>query len=250
MRLTKSEVEEAVATIYGRMASGEDDKEIIEAMGISAEDFKALKSAMFDAKADEIRQRPIEHVYVQYVLDQQGNVKDLTEMMETFKSTRQLNAMVGAIRVRSEIYDKIIKTGQDMGLLKRAATQHEIIGGIVIAELTNEKLRTLITGALKDLGGLMKKYGDKSIVEMDPGTLHYGPALPPKTSASGDGSPESTSPVPVARIKGPIPAKSGTPASDSKFAKSATAKAKTGRRVVKDSISAPIPALLKARGLG
>lgn len=251
MRLTKSEVEEAIATIYGLLAEGKDDKEVLEGMGISAEDYAALKAAMFDKKADEVRTRPIEHVYVEYCIQQAQNVKDLTDLMETYKGSRQANALVGAIRVRSEIYDKLIKTGQDMGVIKRAAQQHEVIGGIVVADLTNEKLKALITQELRELSGLMKKYGDKGILEMDPGTLHYGPALPAKTSASGEDDKDKpvTSPAPVARIKTAMPLKAGAPAPDSKFAKAASAKAKTGRRVVKTDLPVREVPLLKATGL-
>lgn len=252
MKLTKSEVEEVVVKIFTRLSEGLTDKEVMDEIGVSAEDYNQFKAAMFDAKAEEIRGRPIEHVYVEYLINQASNIKDLTDLVIK-KGSHQLNAMVGAVRVRAEIYDKIIKTGQEMGVIKRAPQQHEVIGGIIVADLTSEKLRALITNELRELGGLMKKYGDKGILDMEPGSLHYGPALPAKTSADGEDDlpttrPAPTSPTAVKRLPPHLPPKAGMPAPESKFVKAFTAKAKTGRRVIKDGPLREVP-LLRSKGL-
>jgi len=178
-KLTKEQLREAVQHIYSSMVEGGTDADIAAEMGITAEEYQGLKAAMFDAKADEVRARPTEHTYVQYMIDQAQNVKDLTNMIADFKMSKQYNAMVGAVKVRSEIYDKLIKFGQDFGLIHKEAKKGELLVGHLIADMTNKQLKAAITGELSMLNGLVKKYGDKDIMDMDPGSLHHGPRLPP-----------------------------------------------------------------------
>lgn len=188
LTLTKTEVQEAIATMYGLACEGKLDTEIMEEMGLDAPTYSALKAAMFDAKADEIRGRPTEHVYVQYTIDQAQNIKDLTTMLEAFKTTKQFNAMVGAVRARAEIYNKLIEMGQSFGLIRKEPDKKEIIAGMFIADMTNRQLKTAITGELTDLNVLMRRYGDRTILDMKAGSLHRGPRLPPppKTAGSED----------------------------------------------------------------
>lgn len=180
MAFTKSEIREAIISIYTRMGKGWSDKKIMKKMGLDAEDFAAIKSAMFDAKAEEIRSMPEEHMYVRYIIEQNINIKDLTEIIKGFDPEKKShNAIVGAIRARSEILDKIIAKGQEFGLIKKTPTRKEIIAGVVVGELSDNQLKTGITDALKYLGGLVKTYGskDKFLELSEPTNLYHGPKL-------------------------------------------------------------------------
>jgi hypothetical protein len=187
MRLTKEQLQEAIATIYGYLSQGKSDKYIMKKMGLASEDYDSLKVAMFDAKADEVRARPNEHVYVEYIINQAGNIRDLTKMVKEFHKSKQYNAMVGAIRARAEIYDKLIAKGQEFGLIKKTPERKEIVAGVLVAELSNTDLKRAVVGELNMLDKLTKKFGDGDILELEaPGDLHHGPALPPASGASDD----------------------------------------------------------------
>lgn len=184
-KLTKAELKEAVQHIYSSLVEGTLDVDIAAEMGLEAEEFQALKVAMFDAKADEVRARPTEHTYIQYVIDQSQNVRALTSMIEEFKESRQYNAMVGAVKARSEIHDKLVKFGQEFGLIHREASKSQLLVGHVVADMTNKQLKSAITGELAMLNKLQKRYGgDKGMMDMEPGALHTGPKL--LASAMGD----------------------------------------------------------------
>lgn len=179
MRLTKAQLQEAIATIYGYLAQGKSDKYIMKEMGFTAEEFEHLKVEMFDAKADELRVRPDEHAYVEYLINQTQNIRDLTTMIKTFKKTKQFNAMVGAVRARAEIYDKLIAKAQEFGLIRKTPERKEIIAGVMVAELTNKELQKAVVGELSMLDQLTKKFGDGDLLSLPaPGALHHGPALP------------------------------------------------------------------------
>lgn len=232
MKLTKDDLKEAIALIFERQADGKSDVEIMDEMGIGAEDYAALRATMLDKKADEIRLRPVEHVYVEYLIAQTQNIRDLTSMIGDFKVSRQYNAMVGAVRARSDILDKLIKTGQDLGLVKREAIKHQLAGGIIIADLTNVQLKEMITKELSDLEKMMRKYGDSSVIDMDPGALHYGESLESKSTAPKIAEPTSPKTVTARALPAALPKRPGE--ERSKFAASATHKVSGGRRVVKD----------------
>lgn len=174
MKLTKEQVKEAIATIYGALCEGKADTDVIYDMGLSAEQYEQLKAAMFDAKADEVRAKPTEHVYIEYMINQINNINDLTSMIEVFKTSKQFNAMVGAVRARSEIYDKLIARGQEFGIIHKKPDRKEIVAGVLIGDLTNKELKKLITAELGKLNGLMQRYGDADIMAIEPGPLHLG----------------------------------------------------------------------------
>ena len=176
MRLPKEYIKEAAATIFAALCDGKNDKEVIDEMGLSAEQYEQLKAAMFDSKADEVRTRPTEHVYVEYLINQINNINDLTQMIELFKTTKQFNAMVGAVRARSEIYDKLIARGQEFNLIHKRPDRKEIVAGVMIGDLTNKDLKKLITGELGKLNKMMKRYGDKEMMAIEPGPIYMGPS--------------------------------------------------------------------------
>jgi hypothetical protein len=240
LKLTHREVLEAIAKIYGLLADGKKDDEIIVEMGISAEDYKALKAAMFDSKADEVRTRPIEHVYVDYILKQTENIKDLTAMISDWKNTKQYTAMVGAVRARSEIYDKMISVGQDCGIIHKQADRKEIMAGLIIADLTNKQLKQAITKELDGLNVLMKRYGDADIMAIDAGTLHHGEALKelPEPIPTTSTKPEKDKGKNKDHVDAPAIFSSALPTFKPKFSSEASAPRNTknhaGRRVVKN----------------
>lgn len=204
-RLTKKQLAEAIQTIYSGYVEGKTDEEQAADMGIDAEEFTKLRVAMFDAKADEVRARPTEHTYVQYMIDQAKNIKDLTDMIGDFKSSRQHTAMVAAVKARADIADKLIKWGQEFGMIHKDAKSGDFGLSALIADMSNKQLRIAITAELKTLNGLVNRYGEDSIVDMKPGSLHHGPRLPKHEmdddrTATGAAVPDSAE-VAVARKK-------------------------------------------------
>jgi hypothetical protein len=181
--MTKAEIAETMETIWDLLLEGNTDKEIIELTGLEAEAYKHLRQRLVEEKAAELTSKPAEHVYVEYLIWQSQGIVDLTKMMDQFRKTKQYNAMVGAVRVRAELYDKLIAKGQEFGVFKKTPERKEIVGGFVLADLTSDKLRTMVTHAVSDLDKLMKRYGDADIIEISSGPTHHGPRL---IEASGE----------------------------------------------------------------
>lgn len=197
MRLSKEQLAEAVQAIYSGYLDGKTDEEVAADIGVDAEEFAKLRASMLDVKAEEIRTKPTEHVYVQYMIDQCRNLKDLTKLIEDFRTTKQGTAMVAAVKARSDIYDKLIKQGQEFGLIQKSMDSDGLGISKWVRDLTNRQLRATIASELKSLHSMVRKYGDTSIVDMDPGELHSGPQLPPAMLSERS---ISTAGVPVGEV--------------------------------------------------
>lgn len=185
--LTKADIEEAKASIWACLKEGQDDDEIMDLLGIPPELYWGLRHQAIEDQATKLKTTPQEHVYVEYMLNQYENIKDLTDMIKNMKDTKQHNAMVGAIRARADLYDKLILKGQEFGIYRKAPERREIVAGILVSEMSKDDLKKAITKAMVDLDQMMGKYGDMDIVELEAGSMHYGPKLPPAPVVEGVG---------------------------------------------------------------
>lgn len=166
----------AIAQLTEFYSAGATDEEAQELLGVTDAKFIKLKKALYDQETERLSTTPTEHVYVQYVINQIGCIRDLNELYKACKSQKNSNAGVGAIRARSEIFDKIIKTGQEFGVLEKKPEEKRIVAGVLVAQLSNVQLRQSITSALGDLNEMVSTFGNLDITQVTPGQLHY--ALP------------------------------------------------------------------------
>lgn len=189
-RLKPDELRLAIATLMAYFAEGKGDDEAREVMGLTLDQFSDLKKAMYSQQIEENRTKTIDERYVDYQLAQQSCVKSLESMIGEFKSTKQYNAMVGAIRARSDIIDKIVLKGQEFGLIEKKAEEKRIIGGVLVGSMPTEDLRKLIVGELVGLEKLVDKFGDGNILDLNPGETHR--AVPKTKVASEKAEPSKT----------------------------------------------------------
>lgn len=220
LKLTKADIQEAKVTIWSELCKGTQDSEIQEDMGLSQEMYLQLKFQVLEDKATQLRAKPPEHVYVEYIINQTQNISDLTGMIEDFKKTKQFNALVGAVRARADLYDKLVAKGQEFGVFAKAP-ERKIIAGVVVSDLSANDLRTAITKAIGNLDAMMGKYGDNDIIDVMPDSLHYGPSLPSR----------AIEPREESAIKAPPTKKSKTARANT----SRATKRSRGRRPFKDA---------------
>lgn len=164
------------------LIAGKSDTEIQDLIGLTLGRLVKMKKSIFDKEIERLRAKPTEHTYVEYVLNQMGCVRDLTELYEASKKQNNANAGVGAIRARSDIFDKVIKVGQEFGILERKPEEKRIIAGIMVAQLSNDQLKSAITTQIGQLNEMVTQFGDLDITRLKPGQLHYTPSDTPTIS--------------------------------------------------------------------
>lgn len=177
--MKKSSSLKIIASIYGRLLDGETDGDIMDSMSLDVQEYHRYKEGLYRLKAEELRQRPSEHTYVDYVIQQTENIQKLSDIVDDMMRTKDYTSvLIGAIKAKSEIHDKLITKGQEFGLIKKVASKKEIVAGVTVSELTNEDLKKAIAGALNDLNRMTQQYGDVDLKQLsEQNDLYYGESL-------------------------------------------------------------------------
>jgi hypothetical protein len=167
-----------IAEIKSFLGAGKSDLQIAEEMGLKTGEYNELKAEMYAWEAVDLHEKSTEEVYIDYMLRQRQCLRDLDQVATKFSTTKQYNAIVGAIKAKSDIIEKILKTGQDMGIIDKAPEKKLIIAGVLVADLSNRELRELITREVGSLDKLTKKFG---MIDIEGQLL---PGLPPAPNAA------------------------------------------------------------------
>lgn len=176
-KMKKSEKIRLAAEIYEMMLDGDPDRDIIETLNISAEEFTIAKRFLLTHKGQLEASLSREERFARYQITQEQNVVDLNSLITNLNSKSQYNALVGAIRLRADIANKSIEMGQTLGVIEKQADRREIsIGGIIIGDLPDKELKDGVVAAFKGLGGLMDRYGQGTNLKdiKVPAELHSG----------------------------------------------------------------------------
>lgn len=187
MRLSARDMDHAADYLWGLLMEGHSDSEARDALGLDLDTYKNVKLRCLDRKAQELRKTPIEHTYAQYILDQCQNIRELTDAIAKYKKDdKTSNALIGAIRLRADLYDRVMTKGQECGIIHKAADKKQVVAGVVVTDLTSDGIRTAIQNELAQINELMSSHGETSFMDVKAGALHHGPALPAATHAVDD----------------------------------------------------------------
>lgn len=143
-----------IAKIRMLMADGRPDWEIAEELGLEWHDYNDLKKEMYRWETADLYDRPVEQQFIDYMIRQEAIIQELDELAKTVPAPQQL----GAVKAKSEILDKIIKTGQSMGVLEKAPERRQVVAGVLVANMTNDELRKSIAALLKRTSEVVNKY--------------------------------------------------------------------------------------------
>ena len=102
--------------------------------------------------------------------------------------------MVGAIRLRADITDKLITTGQTLGIIEKEPDTKVIIAGVNVSDMKDKELKRGVIKAVNGMRKLLERYGagEQKLSEFQIPTdkLHYGePALLPQDTEAALESP-------------------------------------------------------------
>lgn len=165
-----------VSQIHAELIKGTSEDRIADDLGLDREAFDYLHSFMLQERANKKRSRSSDQQFADYEISQERNIADLDNLIQNLNEQTQYNALVGAIRLRSEIQKGILTAGQEFGVIAKQPDRTEIVAGVVVADLSTADLRKMIAGQLASLEGMISKYGDCDIRALETGELHRGPA--------------------------------------------------------------------------
>jgi len=139
-------------------------EEIIDELGLNTNQFEAFYAKFFEeVESEENSKTPIKR-YVEFVQVQTQLVRELEWLVQHLKSEKKNGqAYVAAIRTQSEIYEKIIKTGQELRLIVKAPESVLLVDGRDAREVDADELELEVNRELQAIRGLIdskKKKGN------------------------------------------------------------------------------------------
>jgi len=175
MDLAPHDLQDAALTLYDQMLEGASEAKVAEDYGWDAETLASVRRIMFEAQTSQLRGMSREDHFVEYRLNQGKNLKDLGDLIKNLDKSKQYNALVGALRLRADIHDRLVAKGQEFGIIKKEPERKELVGGLLVGDMGTDAVRGLLMEKLGSLEKLMANFGDNDIMALAPGKLHRGP---------------------------------------------------------------------------
>lgn len=178
LKLRGKELRSAFAQLRAAIVEGLDHSEMCERFGLNWSEVEELRRRFLDSEAEVVRHKSTEHTYVEYCLEMRRCMKDLDRIVTDYTKQKNVTGYVGAVRARAELLDKMIKTGQDFGLIERTAEGKGYAAGEAIKSLNNADFKKYIYNEINVFNTVMVRFGDQSIMEMEPGPLYQALSKP------------------------------------------------------------------------
>lgn len=177
---TEAKTEEFVGNYLVAEAGGQDDETIRASLKLTHGKFRQLKREAYSRESAHMRGQSTEDVFLQFRMRQERLAGLVMDMLPGFKKLGQAAPQVSAIKVISDIHDRVIKTGQEMGIIERAPDRVQAHSDNMFANMSAAVLRKWITTLAGEFVALDAKYGSKNIVNVEFEKTYYDPppALP------------------------------------------------------------------------
>lgn len=189
-KLTRRQKIELATSIYSHLVDGSTPEDIMDELGISAQHYSIAMKHLLMTKGDEEEALSPKERFARYVIDQERNLTDLSDLVTNLNSKTQYSVIVGAIRMRSEIANQIISTGQTLGVISKEPERRVLVGGISVMDMKDPDLRKGVLSAIGGLSKMIEKYGTGTNVrQLAPGPLHHGEAVVEDASSATLGKP-------------------------------------------------------------
>ncbi|KKN42113.1 hypothetical protein LCGC14_0716450 [marine sediment metagenome] len=170
---TEKETEEKVSHYLVRTAAGDSDEDIRDELSITRPKLQQVKKEATSREVQVLRDQKPEEMFVSYRRDQMRLVKRLEDIAKTSKEGNQPAPQVAAVRAISDLYDRVIKTGQDMGVVEKVPDRSQVAGAFIFSDMSDAGLRKFVAGIAGQAAMLQDRYGSQNITEIEPGVTHY-----------------------------------------------------------------------------
>lgn len=126
------------------ISRGQTRDEIISELGITSNTYDILHTKYFTQVEKEQEGKSPLRIFSEYVASQEELIRTLwkfTDNSSKDKEYRNAQAFVAAVRAQSDIRDRIIKTGQELGVIVRTPEKVLIIDGADARDMDTAELR-------------------------------------------------------------------------------------------------------------
>ena len=96
-------------------------------------------------------------IFSEYKQRQLLCARELEDLAAVFRKSKQFSSLVNAVKARSEIFDRIVKMGQDLGVIEKAGKKVEIDAtlSVDVASLSKEELHVHLSKEVAEVATLL-----------------------------------------------------------------------------------------------
>lgn len=174
----------AYARLRALLVEGADDTKAAKELKLTWEELQELKRGFYDHEAEILRGRSTEHTYIRFAIEQRQCIEDLDRVIADYQQQKNVTGYVSAVRAKSDILERVLKMGQELGLVERLSKGEGYAAGEAIKQMNNVQFRQYIINFVSDFHDLMLRFGDHSITQVTLGSLHQ-PLRKPKQPVKG-----------------------------------------------------------------
>lgn len=172
LNLKGDELRAALSKLRVCLTQGRDDEAVGKELGLAWDEVLELKRRFYDHEAELLRGRSTEHTYVRFAVEQRQCLTDLDNVIAEYKEKKNAAAMVAAIRAKSDILERVLKMGLDLGLVDRNTNGKGYAAGEAIKQMANTELRQYIVAEINVFNQMMVRYGDQGMLQIAAGPVY------------------------------------------------------------------------------
>lgn len=163
------------------VAEGMPESKMLKILNVDPYALRLIEKRLLANSGQKFLTKTTAHRYYEYMLRQEQCIKDLEyfikilqqeidvwdkEYKQCVKSNSfdqikrlpkpSIQSVIMAVKAKSEIHDKVLKTGQEMGIIEKRAKEIRVSGNINLAALPTDKLKDMLSKKLKEFDMLVE----------------------------------------------------------------------------------------------
>lgn len=132
-----------------------DENRILAETGWNAQKFYAVRKEVEKLDEQLAKGTDTSKVWAEYREQQFQCARELEDLAAIFRGAKQFNALVAAVKARSDILSAVLKAGQDLGVVNRASKKIEIKGRVDLNRMSVAEIRVHLRTELQEIESLM-----------------------------------------------------------------------------------------------
>jgi hypothetical protein len=171
-RKTQKEKQDLLVRFTILLGQGYNKEEIEEALGLLPGAYEPLLSRFYEQAEAGFKGKNNLRIFLDYSTRQVQLVRDLERLKQALEERNWKNgqAYVGAVKAQSEILDKMISTGQDLGLIQKIAEKFIMVGGTDVRDMDMKQLMGAMEEEINAAQKLKKgrRRGKNNVITLNP----------------------------------------------------------------------------------
>ncbi len=166
-KLSKGEARRCMNRMRHLIGKNYTDDELADELKIRSDQVSILRRKIYQTDKARFQSFDKFAVYSDYVSKCTQMVKELDDIKTKFRNRGQWTALVAAVKQKGEIYDKVIKLGQDFGFIDKKATEIKVEGEMSFSAMSDKDIRAEIQAEVNK----MHQIASGQVVDMRPELL-------------------------------------------------------------------------------